>query len=116
MVNKVHVNQRLDSLRDDLKGRVSNVLFGTDDAAPTANDTSLGNQVASKSASTGDKATGEVVVSAKLSAAEGNGNTLKEIGEEDGSSNLLSRIVFAGISKTSDFELEARITDKVENP
>lgn len=116
MVNKVNTDDRLDAIRDDEKTRVANILFGTDDAAPTLNDSGLGNEVASKAASNEDGATGEFTSHAKLTTAEANGNTIQEVGEEESDGTLLARIVHAGIDKTSSFELEARLTKTYQNP
>lgn len=112
----VRVNTGLDAIRDFLKGEIANILIGTDGTAASKTDSSLGNQVASKSSTNTEGGTGEVTYKATLGTSENNGDTLREVGVENGSGEFQARIVHADLDKTSDLEVEYRLTETTVNP
>ncbi len=83
------------------------MVFGTGTADPDEGDTALGNQVASKAVSFQDRSRGVSDVDARLATGDANGNDLSELGEKNASGELLSRVVYEALSKTSDFALDA---------
>jgi len=116
MVTKTVTNSGLNTVRDALASAGSDLVVGTDTTPPSVTDTTLGAQVVSKSTTTADVGTGKEEFSARLLTTDANGDDLAEVGLEDSSGDLLTRLVFAALSKTSDFELEIQITAEVSNP
>jgi hypothetical protein len=88
---------------------LANALYGTDTAAESDSDTSLGNQVFSASIDKfNDRSVGEIDVIERLDSGEANGNDIGEVGEGTGDGTLYSRVVFEPISKTSDISIRLR--------
>lgn len=92
------------------------MAVGTGSNDPTKTDSSLENEVIRKSVSGADNGTGEVVYTIRLSSTEANGNDLTELGTFESDGDLHSRLTHSEIPKTSDFEVEYRLTEKVVNP
>lgn len=82
---------------------------------PTKTDSSLEEEVIRKSVSGADSGTGEVVYTIRLSTTEANGNDLTELGTFDDDGDLQARLTHSEIPKTSDFEVEYRLTKTVVN-
>lgn len=85
----------------------SDIAFGTGTSDTSESDTSLGSKVTEKSVSFADRQRGQSDVTARLATGDANGNDLAELGEENSSNELLSRLVFETIAKDSDFALDA---------
>lgn len=88
---------------------------GTGSNDPTKTDSSLEQEVTRKSVSGADSGTGEVVYTIRLSTTEANGVDLTELGTFDGDGDLQARLTHSEIPKTSDFEVEYRLTKTVVN-
>ena len=115
MPTTVLTNGGRDAVRDALQSEIAELAVGTDATDPTVSDTALGIEVISKATTEGDDGTGVATFSIRLDTTEANGSDLAEIGAVDGSGTLLSRLVFAEIAKTSDFELEFVVRKTVQN-
>lgn len=109
-------NDGLDLIRDWLNGdsvnAPSHMAVGTGTTPTVATDTTLETEVLRKAISSTSKGTvGKVTLQLDLSTAEANGNTLSEIGTLNAASlgDLLNRLVYTGIPKTSAFELKFEI-------
>lgn len=107
-------------LRDLVVGETGHepatMVYGTDTTSETAGDTALGAKVHEDAIdSTADRSTGITDVVERIAAGEVNGNDLSELGEENASDELLSRLVFEPLAKTSDFALETTHRFVVEN-
>lgn len=82
--------------------------FGTGTTDAATGDTSLESPIAASDASleTEDKRAGQTSVIGRLGTGEGNGHDISEEGEENSADEVLTRVVFEAVSKTSDFALE----------
>lgn len=109
-------NAGLNAARDFLQSEVAELAVGTGTTDPTKTDTSLENEVTRKSVTGSDAGTGEVEFVARLSSSEANGEDLAELGAVDGDGDLQARLTYSSIAKTSDFEVEYRLTEKAVNP
>jgi hypothetical protein len=82
---------------------------GDDNTTPTAGDTTLGNEDFRSAIDNFDKTTfaNKIIASLQISAAENNGNDVKESGWFDAAAagNLQIRNLLNTISKTSDIQL-----------
>lgn len=114
---KTKTSSGLDSIRDFLASEIADIAVGTDGTSPSTTDTSLGNVVITKSVSnTKDGGVGEVTHVIRVKSGEANGEALRELGTKDSSGELEDRFTFSEINKTSDFEIEFRVKQKVRNP
>lgn len=107
-------------LRDLLIGETghepSDMVYGTGTTAAATGDTSLGSQVHEDTInSTADRKTGITDVVERMGSGEVNGNDLSELGEENSSDELLTRIVFEALSKTSSIVLETNHRFRASN-
>jgi len=94
----------------------TDMSFGTGTTAADETDTALGAKVIEKTlSSTSDGTTGLSNVIARLGTGEGNGNDLAELGEENVNDDLLSRVTFEAIAKTSDAALESNHRFRARN-
>jgi len=94
----------------------SDMAVGTGTADPVEADTALASQVDEQALTeTADEGQGETSVVSRWSTSEINSNDLTEIGEENGDDELLTRIVFESLSKTSDFALEVNHETTIQN-
>jgi hypothetical protein len=85
----------------------SDMLLGTGTTDASTSDSSLGTKIIEKAIdSTADRSTGITDVIMRLGSGEANGNDLAEVGEENSSDELLTRLVFEPFSKTSNDILE----------
>lgn len=111
----------IEDLRDLIYGdgitMPTHIAMGTGTTASTAADTTLETEVERKSASKSKSGTDTVAYSSTLSTAEGNGNTLAEVGAINAASagTLANRQVFPGFNKTDQYELRVQIYIKNEN-
>jgi len=88
------------------------MAIGTGIASPQVTDTTLQTELLRKIFSSKTKGTiGKITYEMTLTTAEGNGNNLSEVGVLNASSggDLLNRLTFKPIAKTSDFELKIEI-------
>jgi len=106
------LNQGRDTVRDLLRGAISTVVIGTGATSETGADAGLEAQIAEKTASLANGATGVVVARGRLSVSEGNGNTITEGGATIGGLTI-SRSTHSGLAKTSLVEAETEITYRV---
>lgn len=111
----VITNAGLDALRDSVSSDVAELAVGTGTTEPTKTQTSLGSEVLRESISGADGGTGEVTFVVRLSTSEAN-EDLAELGTFDGNGDLQARLTHSSIAKTSDFEIEYRLTEKAVNP
>lgn len=109
-------NDGLDLLRDWLHGDAvnapSHMAVGSGATPPVATDTTLETEVLRKAISSKSKGTtGKVTLQLDLTTAEANGSTLTEIGTLNAASlgDLLNRLTYTGIAKTSAIELRYEI-------
>ena len=107
------VNSGLNLLRNWLYGdsvnTLSHIALGTGTSTPVATDTTLETETIRKTISAKSKGTdGKFTLQLDLSTAEGNGTIISEIGALNAASvgDLLNRIMFSGIPKSSAFELK----------
>lgn len=98
----------LDAVRDYLNNLASNGEVGTGTTAASVGDTALETPISGTKKVLSSKITGTNLVTFvyNLGAGEANGNTITEFGLWD--TNLISRIVFSGVQKTSSISLEAQ--------
>jgi hypothetical protein len=90
--------------------------YGTGTAAETGSDTSLASKVAERDIdSTADRGTGLTDVKMRIPTGEANGNTITEFGDENAANELLTRITFEGIDKSSDFALDSNLQLKIRS-
>lgn len=86
----------------------TDMVYGTGTTAATESDTALGSKVTESAIdSFADKQTGVSDVVDRLGTSEQNGVDLAELGEENTNNELLTRIVFEALAKTSSFALES---------
>lgn len=117
MATKVLTNKGRNAIRDFLAAEVTELAVGTDGTDASKTETTLGNEVISKTVETAeDTGIGEERFTIRLSSAEANGYDLAELGAKNDGGTVLSRLVFAEIAKSSDFEVEFRLTKTVQNP
>jgi len=109
-------NAGLNALRDFVQSDVAELAVGTGTTDATKTDTALENEVLRESVSGSDGDTGEVLFAARLSSSEANGAELAEIGTFDGDGALQARLTHSSVAKTSDFEIEYRLTETAVNP
>lgn len=108
-------------LRDLLVGETghepTDMAYGTSTTAVAESDTALGAKVGETAIdSMTDRETGVTDVVDRLGTGELNGNDIAEIGEENAANELLSRLVFEPLSKTSSFALETNRRFQASNP
>lgn len=110
------MNDGLDLVRDFLHGdsvnAPSHMAVGVGTATEKATDTTLGSEVLRKTFSGTTKGTvGKETYEMTILTTEANGNDLSEVGIFNAASagDMLNRIVFTPISKTSAFELKIEI-------
>lgn len=89
--------------------------IGSDSSSPSTDDDGVRSHVVSKSTTPEDAGGGSRSFNIRLDTTESNGETLGEIAAVDDSGNGLSRIAFAEIPKTQDFEVEFTVTKTVVN-
>jgi len=96
----------LDSVRDYLASLASQGEVGTGTTDPTVGDTSLENPIAGTKKALDDAITetNTITFVYSLGASEANGNNITEFGLWN--SDLISRVVFSAITKTSDVSWE----------
>lgn len=88
----------------------TDMVYGTGTTTASDSDTSLGNKVHEDTLdSQTDKSPGEQHILERIAAGEANGNNIAEVGMENSSDELLSRLVFEPYSKTSDAALETTL-------
>ena len=112
------VRGSLEQIKEDVKQRLQNYTYfalGTDDTAPTLDDTALKAEFFRKAVTEIKVAADTVLYRCYVSTTEANGYTIKEFGlfDSDAGGNMLLRQVIGGITKTEDmdiwFELEVGI-------
>ncbi|MFC7140923.1 hypothetical protein ACFQMA_13950 [Halosimplex aquaticum] len=109
-------NAGLNATRDFLQSEVTELAVGTGTTDPTKTDTALENEVIRKPVDGDDAGTGEVTFATRLTSSEANGADLAELGAVDGDGDLQARLTYSSIVKTSDFEIEFRLTERAMNP
>lgn len=116
MPSSIVPNDGLDLIRDWLAGDTvddpTHIAVGTGTATPLVTDTALVTEVLREVFSQVSKGTtGKVTFEMTLATTEANGNTLTEVGIFNAASagDLLARVVFPGIAKTSSFELKIEV-------
>ncbi|NEU57109.1 hypothetical protein [Halorussus sp. MSC15.2] len=118
MAGKI-TNAGRDAIRDFVQSEVAEMGVGTGTTDPTKTNSSLESEVTRKSVSKADGATGETVFKITLSTSDANyadvGAELTEVGTFDADGNLQARLTHSGIRKTSDFEVEYRLSETVVN-
>lgn len=118
MTGKI-TNAGRDAIRDFIQSEVAEIGVGTGTTDPTKTNSSLENEVARKSVAEADAGTGETVFEFTLSTSDANyadvGAELSELGTFDADGDLQARLTHSGIRKTSDFEVEYRLTETVVN-
>ncbi|WP_135851306.1 hypothetical protein [Halorussus salinus] len=120
MTGKI-TNAGRDAIRDFIQSEVAEIGVGTGTTDPTKTNSSLENEVESarKSVAEADAGTGETVFEITLSTSDANyddvGAELTEVGTFDADGDLQARITHSGIRKTSDFEVEYRLSETVVN-
>ena len=102
-------------IRDFLIGETETIAIGTGTTDPSTSDTSLESKVIEKTSTDTDAGAGDSEHVIRLSTTEANGYALTELGSNDVDSNLLARLTFVEINKTSDFEVEFTLTKKTRN-
>lgn len=86
----------------------TDMVYGTGTTAASESDTALGAQVFESAVdSFADRQTGVSDVVDRLATTDANNNDLSELGEENANNELLTRIVFGALAKTSNFALES---------
>ena len=111
----------IEDLRDLIYGdgitMPTHIALGTGTTAATSADTTLETEVERKAASKNKSGTDTVAYASTLSVAEGNGNTLTEVGAINAASagTLANRQLFPGFSKTAQYEIRVQIYIKNEN-
>ena len=119
MIPNAGLNLIRNWLYGDAVNAPSHMAVGTGTAAPIATDTTLQTEVLRKAISAKSKGTdGKFTLELDLTTAEGNGSTLTEIGTLNAAAagDLLNRLVYTGIAKTSAFELKYEIEFTVRRP
>jgi len=93
------------------------IAIGTGTTAVTASDTTLETEVSRKTATPSKAGDDTAAFSSTWSTAEGNGNTITEVGALNAASAgvLANRQVFPGFNKTDEYELRVQIYIKSEN-
>ena len=101
-------------LKGDSPTSPSHIAIGTDDTAANETDTSLVADVGRYAIASADKiSTGNFIdFKVTLSTAQGNGNTIKEIGLFNAATNgtMFGRAVSSGLDKDSSFSVEIIFT------
>jgi len=94
----------------------SHIAWGTDDTSFSVEDSALGTEVVRASITDTDLQSQTVVFLSTLTTADGNSNTLTEVGLFDAASNgnMFVRDTFAGIAKTNQFEIDTEIVIRVQ--
>jgi len=83
------------------------MVYGTDGSAAAVGDTALGGKAHEDTIdSFSDRSTGRSDIVERISSQEANGNDLAEVGYQNDSDELLARVAFEALSKTSSFALE----------
>ena len=109
-------NAGLDALRDFVQSEVAELAVGTGTTEPRKTDTDLEAEVFRQGVVDAAGDTGEVTFTIRLSTADANGEALAELGAFDGGGDLQARLTHSSITKTSDFEIEYRLTETAVNP
>lgn len=118
----VHTNGARNALRDKAQSDIDEAAVGTDGTSESVNDTSIGNEVLSKTESGGglsesNDGDGGSLWEFTVSLSEANGNELKEVVlRASGTATLWVRITHQGILKENDFELDYEISSSYDNP
>ena len=100
--------QLISDIKDDLEDLFTYGAVGSDNTAPSANDTALGSEDFRDSIDNFDKsAASSITASLRILTTENNGNDIKEFGWFDAAAagNLWSRNIMTAISKTSDIQV-----------
>ncbi len=109
-------NAGLDAIRERIQSDVAELAVGTGTSEPKKTDTTGDlSEVIRKSAATSDDGTGEAVFVVRLTTSEANGLDLTEVGAVESDDTLQARVTHAAIQKTSDFEVEYRLTERAVN-
>lgn len=116
MATSAATTELLNKLRDTVDGEVTAIAVGTDDTAPTKNDTDLGNEVLKKTLKDTIISGQSVTHVIRILASEANGNDLAEAEDVDSSDNSEVRYTFSDLPKTSDIEVEIRTKKTLKNP
>ena len=89
---------------------------GTGTTASTAADTTLETELIRKARQESSTGTSDVVVSVFLGSTEGNGSDHTEVGAFDAaaSGNMMNRVVFPAINKTSAIDLWIDIEEQID--
>jgi hypothetical protein len=92
------------------------MVYGTGTTDEDVTDTALETEVFSDAIdSFTDKSVGIEDVKHRIESGEANGNDITELGQENASGDLLSRIVFSAISKTNQITLNTTHTFRAVN-
>lgn len=109
-------NTGRNALRDALQADLDDMAIGTDGSEPSTTDTALGAKILEKAFDgEADDGPGALFTSMRVLSSEANGSTIRELGLKSGT-DLYARVVFAGIDKTQDFEIDFEVTATVKNP
>lgn len=108
------LNQGLNAYRDLIRAAIATVEIGTGTTPETSSDTALESPLASKTATTFNRQTGEFVARGRLGAAEGNGSYLTEAGLKT-ATTLTTRKTHAALLKTNLIEVEYEILVRLRN-
>jgi hypothetical protein len=116
----VHVNGARNALRDKAQSDIDEAAVGTDGSSESVTDTSIGNEILSKSEGNGltesDDGDGGSLWEFTVSLSEANGNELKEVVlRASGTATLWVRITHSGVLKENDFELDYEISTSYDN-
>lgn len=116
MATKTLTNDGRNAIREFLQGELADMAVGTDGSEASTTDTALGNEVLRKAfKSVTDEGDGSAQFDMRVLSNEANGSSLRELGLFTGGGSMYSRIVYAEIPKTNDFEVEYEVTATVKN-
>ncbi|PSG97505.1 hypothetical protein BRD56_05470 [Thermoplasmatales archaeon SW_10_69_26] len=105
-------NDGLETLSEGDAKRTEQLAIGTGDADASVDDTSLENEVLRKAAESEVQGDGEVLHTMRVLSGEANGATLREAGLIDNQDRLSTTHRYAGLEKTTDKEIEFRVTSQ----
>lgn len=112
------VNKGFETIRDAVKVAVDNIKAGDDDTPTNTAMNALVSERFDAGGSIGLRdgtSVAKSVHSARLTTADGNGYTFKEVGMFNSGGDMLMRKTHAGMEKDASFEIVYEITLEVQN-
>ena len=116
----VNTTTFLDSIKAAIRAGIisdaSHGAVGDDNTAPTAGDTTLGNELFRNARQEYTEGVSDVVISLFLNSLEANGESLVEVGLFDAASagNMLQRSLVTTITKTSGLEVWIDVEEQID--